>query len=485
MLKKFDLRGKYEKDILNFLRIYANSSLLIHDLKINSYDFREAFIKACIGHLGSSENFLYFIKDFYFNNLKKRYFFYSKEEIDVARLFVESVEKKVNFFLKLRIRYLVVIFFYKFIIILINFLKFFTKTKKNNLNFKNVGFYINKNSELLRASKINMKEIFYLKKNSYIKFFLNYFNFDKKFFFLNGYYFSKSKYHVVYKVLISFFLIQQEIFLKKKKVIVSFEGDHYDHEIIYILTKVFKIKSVCIQSATDLNIFPKAGFHNIHQNKYLVWGPHYKKIFRKISPLSNPIVSGNYLINSKHKNLNTDKIGIFLKQKNDFLNKEEIIGFEKFINWLIINFKNKILIRPHPSDKNDDFNILRYKNEIIIENPNNVTVGETLSKCSFLIANNSSVIIEAISIGVIPIVYNKNIIFDKNISCLEKINYNLISSDIEILKKSLERLLSNQSYYKFINTKLRKKFKNYIYYNGVSSLKKIKKILSKEDKSSI
>jgi hypothetical protein len=483
-MKNFpNIQGQYEKDILNLVNVYLNSPFLINDLKIDSYDLRESFAKACIAHLGNSKKFLNFINDFYSNNLKESYSFLTKEEVDLAYLFTKKIKKKITFLLEFKLNYLVKIIIFKFIIIFINFIKFFIRTKKNNPKFLGVGFYVAKNSDKFRADKIYSKKYLrdkYLKKFNFLNFISNKYNFDKRFFFFKKYYFTKSKHLIVYKVLISFFLIQQEILSKKKSVVISFEGDHYDHEIIFCLSKIFKIKSICIQSATDLNIFPKACFHNIHQNKYLVWGKHYVKIFKNISPNLKTVVVGNYLLDINFNNKTRNKIGIFLKQKNDYLNNDEILEFENFVNWLIFNFKKNILIRPHPSDTRDDFDILKYRNAVEIDNPNKITVGETLKKCSFIVACNSSVIIEALSMGIVPIIFNKSIIFEKNIHHLSKSNFKIISSNIQDLKTRVVKLLSDNNYSNTLSVKLKKKFKNYINFHGNVSLNKIRQTIDKE-----
>ena len=477
MKKNSNYLGQYEKDSLNFINIYANSLFLSKFLKIESYDFREAFIKSCIGHLGGSKRFIDFSRDFYTKKLKKNYFFHSQEEIDIGKLFIRSINKKnINFALKKKFNYKIKVYFFSSIIFLINCVKFFIKNKKETPKFKSEAFYISQESDKTRANHIYKKK--HLSKINFNKFFLNKFKLDKNFFFLNNYHFSKSKHLLVLKLLVSFFLIQQEIFFQKIRTIVLFEGDHSDHEIIFLITKAFNIKSICLQTGAELNILPKAGFHNINHSKYLVWGVYYKKFFKKTSPNLKTIIVGDYLLNNElKKRHNKKKIGIFLQTKNAHLNTKEMKEFQNFVNWLILNFKKDILIRVHPGDTDDDFDILKYKNELEIDDPKKIKLGESLSKCSIMVCYYSSTIITALSMGVIPIIFDKNFVFEKNLQSLNKNKVKIISSDFEILKKAIYKINSDQNYSRLLSAKLKKQFKSHIKYKGKKSLLKIKLII--------
>jgi len=116
MKSNFNFQGKYERDILNFVTEYAASPLIAPHLKIYPYDFKEAFIKACIGALPNSKRFRDFINDFYSDNLKKYYFFSSKEEIDIANIFICSKKKRITFFFEKKFNYYFKIYLFKLLI---------------------------------------------------------------------------------------------------------------------------------------------------------------------------------------------------------------------------------------------------------------------------------------------------------------------------------------------------------------------------------
>ena len=302
-------------------------------------------------------------------------------------------------------------------------------------------------------------------------------NYDN--FFFNNFYFSKSKSLIIYKILISFFFIQQQILLYKKKVIVSFEGDHYDHEIIGLITRSLNLKSICIQTTGVFTNAPKAAFYNLQQTKYLVWGKHYKELFKKLSPNLKIQVVGNCFL-SEHNN-KREKIGIFL-QKNSFLHAKEFNEFNNFIKWCISKYKKNILIRLHPQAVNDYSNIFKNNINIEIHDPIEKDIGESLSKCFCIVTFFSSTIIEAISLGVVPVIYSKNFFLGSEFKKLNYSNIKIVSNKISDLKNAIKQLISNPKNSKKIGFILQSQFKRYIYCNDVRSLKKIKKILNNESK---
>ena len=126
---------------------------------------------------------------------------------------------------------------------------------------------------------------------------------------------------------------------------MSFEGDAWDHEMLYLLSKI-GFKSIMVQTSTDLEVIQKAGFHNLTQTKMLVWGKHYQKIYYKNFPNQKIIkVVGNSLI-SKKKKLSKNKIGILLQRRNNKISSEDLEKFKKLINWLCKTFNKKYITIP-------------------------------------------------------------------------------------------------------------------------------------------
>jgi len=203
------------------------------------------------------------------------------------------------------------------------------------------------------------------------------------------------------------------------------------------------------------------------------------EIFKRLSPNLKIEIVGNYFLSSHDDK--KKKIGILL-QKNSFLHMKEFNEFNNFIEWCVLKYKKKILIRLHPQDPNSYFNLLQKKVNFEIHDPTEKDIGESLSKCFCIVTFFSSTIIEAISLGIVPVIYSKNFFLGSEFKKLNHRNIKIQSDRIEDLKKTLEYLTSNPKYRKKIGYFLKSKFKKYIYCNDIRSLKKIKKILNDESK---
>ena len=94
MKSQTNISKRYEKDLLKALNIYVSFNSIKSNLIIENLDFKEAFIKGCIGLLGNSVKFQNFIRDLYYNKLKKKYYFASIEEIDLANIFINLLDSK-------------------------------------------------------------------------------------------------------------------------------------------------------------------------------------------------------------------------------------------------------------------------------------------------------------------------------------------------------------------------------------------------------
>lgn len=471
---------KFEKDLLNYLKILASKEKYKKILKQNDYDFSNCFIKGLIAKLSSSKDFQLFIEDLYSKKLLKKYYFGSLEEIDTAEIFLKKNKAKTYLIFKNKFIYYFKNYFSKMIIKILVF--FFSNQNNNYLrNLNNVFFYnISYHSagyEVSRKIYPNVKKIF--TKFFPLKYFLHFFTKQKNFFIKT---YLSNNYLIINKMLINFFLIQRSIAILKPKVIVSFEGDAWDHEMLYLLSKKIGFKSIIVQTATDLEATQKAGFHNLRQTKILVWGKHYQKIYQKNCPNQKIIkVVGNLLINNKKK-LSKNKIGILLQRRNYKISSENLEKFKELVNWLSKTFNKKIIIRPHPLDDEDYYNLKKktFKNDIIIHNPKKVPIGETLNECSIIFAKYTSTIVEAASIGIIPVILDTSLKFEKKIDDLRNYNPPLISRSINQIKKTITILHNNDKKRGHISRKISNKFRNHINYFGKDSLKRIKSEIETE-----
>ena len=119
--------------------------------------------------------------------------------------------------------------------------------------------------------------------------------------------------------------------------------------------------------------------------------------------------------------------------------------FKELIDWLCITFNKEIIIRPHPLDNDDYYNLKKmdFNNGVTIHDPRKVSIGETYNECSIIFSKYSSSIIEAASIGVIPIIFGASLRFEKKINDLRNFNPPLISSSVHQVKESIIILKKN------------------------------------------
>ena len=106
-----DFSIKFEKDLLNYLKILVSKKKYKKILRQNDYDFSNCFIKGLIGRLNASKEFQQFILDLYFKKLVKKYYFRSLEEIEVAKIFLKKNKAKTSLIFKNKLIY----YFYNYI----------------------------------------------------------------------------------------------------------------------------------------------------------------------------------------------------------------------------------------------------------------------------------------------------------------------------------------------------------------------------------
>ena len=60
--------------------------------------------------------------------------------------------------------------------------------------------------------------------------------------------------------MVKFFSYTKINYNVETKIIVSFEGDAWDHEMLYLLSKKIGFKSIMVQTSTDLEVIQKLVF---------------------------------------------------------------------------------------------------------------------------------------------------------------------------------------------------------------------------------
>ena len=107
-------------------------------------------------------------------------------------------------------------------------------------------------------------------------------------------------------------------------------------------------------------------------------------------------------------------------------------------------------------------------------------MGKTLNECSIVFVKYSSTVVEAASIGVIPVILDSSLKFEKKIDELRNYDPPLISRSIDQIKKTITILYNNNKKRGHISKKISNKFRNHINYFGKDSLKRIKSEIKAE-----
>ena len=189
---------RQEIDILYSLKVLTEKKIKSVLLE-NDYNFTNCFKKAVIGLLGSSLNFQKFLEDLYSKKLKKKYIFYTYEEIVIANIILRKYRKRSKVYQKNQL-----IYFFKLIIFrnLLKFLILLSKilNKDKQEVKKGTIFHLvqeSKENQLFIASKIY--------SNAAKKRFTKYFFFQRIFgiFFKKKNYFIKSTKKILFYIYIA------------------------------------------------------------------------------------------------------------------------------------------------------------------------------------------------------------------------------------------------------------------------------------------
>jgi len=417
---------------------------------------KQAYLKYLgIGLLNSKE-FLKIHDDFNQNKLKKYYFFKDCEIYLLTKIFCKKNKINSKLYNFKFINYFFLFLNLSKIILKIYFIKFYKYEETKNkyfFYFEDLKNYNQVNySKIIKPRTINIDKKYLFNKSNFT--FLDLLKILFK---------NKSKvrlFELNLKALIYFKALKK----LKPKIIFFVEGDSPDQDLISNLTAQINYKTCCFQwgSITGKNI--KYGFKNMSHDYFFTWSDYYSKIFKKFNKKTKFIINGNPLIkNIRPKN----KILCLIHPNTVFIDKSEDFELNNLISILTKKFKKRVILRYHAASKNKKLD------NIITHNQNNTRLIKSLGMSFCAIAVKSSAIIEASSLGIIPLILKKDSKslgseFDqlKNI----KNNSFIFNNQSDVLK-FLKKIINNIKFRKTISKKLKRKFLFLIKYNGSTSIK--------------
>jgi hypothetical protein len=442
------LRIQIEK----ILNTYEKDNL---GIKFNS-TIKNAYLKYLGIVLLNSKEFLKIHDDFNNNKLKNYYFLKDYEIYLLTKLFCKKNKINTKLYYSKFVNYFFLFLSLSKIILKIYFCKFYKYEKTKNkylFYFENLKKYNQVHySKIIKPKPINIdKKYLFNKSNFSFLDLIKIFKFKDK---------SKIRLIVLNIKALLYFKALKKL---KPKIVFFVEGDSPDQNLISNLATQINYKTCCFQWGSITEKIIKYGFKNMSHNYFFTWSNYYSKIFKKFNKKTKFIISGNPLLkNIKPKN----KILFLIHPKTVFISKTEDFELNNLIKILSHKYKKKIILRYHSLTK-------KKLDDVITHDQNNTRLIKSLGMSFCTIAVKSSAIIEASSLGIIPLILKKDSKslgseFDqlKNIR-----NNSLIFKNHTDVLKFLKKIINNIKFRKTISKNLKRKFSILIKHNGNTSIK--------------
>jgi hypothetical protein len=190
------------------------------------------------------------------------------------------------------------------------------------------------------------------------------------------------------------------------------EGNAPEDILYSEVCKKFSIPIFCIQQGWAPIIHN--GFRNMSFNDMFVWGDEFKKLLSPLNPMQKFTAVGNHILceTSKanfQKEWGSLKISFFLQAPSPLISVEVYEAFINLAIWTARNFPHiEVLVREHPNfsiPENFQRTLKKVKN-IKVSVPKNSHLAEDIKTSDLVVSIFSTVILEAISMGVVPLICN-------------------------------------------------------------------------------
>lgn len=221
-----------------------------------------------------------------------------------------------------------------------------------------------------------------------------------------------------------FLRLEQCVLFSKCKILIVSEGDAIQHRMLDEIARKNNIKTICLQWGYFGTEIPKMGWHNMQYDLFLCWGLYFKTGYKFFSPNLN-------IVNVGHHNLDNIKVAYKIKPTvlvalqqplRPFIEKIDIVFLLDSIIEYAENYdKIDFIIRSHPSDEiNESYlNRMEMQKNIFFHDSKKVNLNESLSGVWFCLSICSTLTLEGIAKGVVPIYFaldNKEFYAQKQLS---------------------------------------------------------------------
>jgi hypothetical protein len=171
-----------------------------------------------------------------------------------------------------------------------------------------------------------------------------------------------------------------------------------------------KVPTVCVQYGWAP--MTHSGFRNLSFDRMLMWGPMFAELLARYNPRQKFAFPGTPESIQPPIDLNPARpirrIGFFLQKDAVVISKKNWQDFLRLIGWVANSLPVEVIVREHPSTPSlDDAEraIIGTHANIRIISASAQPLAETLAACDIAVSGYSTVLVEAIGAGVIPVIF--------------------------------------------------------------------------------
>ena len=271
-------------------------------------------------------------------------------------------------------------------------------------------------------------------------------------------------------------LLCEKIFqvLSKKSpgIVLLSEGNSPEDELVSQMTKVLNIPTICIQHGWNPVIH--CGFQNLNFSSFVTWGDEFQGLLQGYSPDQSFSTCGHHRLKQGERR-RTDAVGFFLQSPERFISRyhwDQMIRLVLEISSL--HPMTTIIVREHPNYKIDseDKKMLQSGANIQITNQNMTDLDEDLDRCVIAVSIFSSVLLESLAKGVIPVIFNSTDM-PRYIPDLGGLHCGYEAKTLDEAKKILNELIINTNKQEIYQNAMKENLSRYFSALGNNALKNI------------
>lgn len=198
----------------------------------------------------------------------------------------------------------------------------------------------------------------------------------------------------------------------RPQCVVLVEGNAPQDEVVNRACARLGIATVCVQHGWSPIVHN--GFRNMTYTRMTVWGQGFAELLRPYNPDQDFVVTGHHLLTAPQESEPTRTrrelgVGFFLQAPGRLIDEHAWSSFLNLIGCTAETFPDRpIVIREHPArplsgSERDGFARL---SNVQIVSPSSGCLAELMPKIALAVSIYSTVILESIAAGVLPLVVN-------------------------------------------------------------------------------